>query len=110
MSADNPWISDICSRNRLDYNILLNSDTAQEKGIEDGDIVCVESKTGKVKGTVAVTECIHPQVVGTLGDTSASGLNTRPSPGERVSTTTRWSPSTGTWWRRSAARSTHARR
>ncbi len=67
VSADNPWISDICSRNRLDYNILLNSETAAEKGIEDGDTVCVESRTGKVKGTVRLTECIHPQVVGTLG-------------------------------------------
>ena len=67
ISADNPWVSDVCSRNPLDYNILLNSETAAAKGIEDGDTVCVESKTGKVRGTVCVTECIHPQVVGTLG-------------------------------------------
>jgi len=67
ISADNPWGIDICSRNLMDYNILLNSETAAAKGIEDGDTVCVESKTGKVSGTVCVTECIHPQVVGTLG-------------------------------------------
>ncbi len=67
VSADNPWVNDICERNRLDYNILLNSETAEAKGISDGDKVTVESKTGKVTGTVRVTECVHPQVVGTLG-------------------------------------------
>lgn len=67
ISADNPWVSDICSRNPLDYNILLNSETAAARGIEDGDSVCVESRAGKVKGTVRVTECVHPRVVGTLG-------------------------------------------
>lgn len=67
ISANNPWVNDICSRNPKDYNILLNSETAARKGIEDGDTVYVESKTGKVKGTVRVTECVHPRVVGTLG-------------------------------------------
>jgi anaerobic selenocysteine-containing dehydrogenase len=66
-SADNPWINDICSRNRLDYNLLLNTRTAKEKGIQDGDTVIVESRAGKVKGKVRVTECVHPQVIGTLG-------------------------------------------
>jgi len=65
--ADNPWINDICTHNRLDYNILLNTETARKKGIQDGDIVYVESKVGKVKGKVRVTGCVHPQVVGTLG-------------------------------------------
>ena len=66
-SADNPWVNDICSRNRLDYNVLLNTRTAKEKGIQDGDTVIVESRVGKVKGKVRVTGCVHPQVVGTLG-------------------------------------------
>ncbi len=67
ISADNPWIDDVCSHNRLDYNILLNTGTAEKKGIKDGDTVVVESRTGKVKGKVRVTGCVHHEVVGTLG-------------------------------------------
>ena len=67
VSADNPWIDDVCAHSRLDYNILLNTETARKKGIEDGDIVCIESRAGKVKGKVRVTECVHPEVVGDLG-------------------------------------------
>ena len=67
LGADNPWIDDICTRNRMDYRILLNSATAKEKGINDGDMICVESRVGKVTGKVRVTECVHPQVVGMLG-------------------------------------------
>ncbi len=67
VSADNPWIDDICTHNRLDHKILINTDTANKKMINDGDVVCVESRVGKVKGKVRVTECVHPQVVGILG-------------------------------------------
>ena len=37
------------TKSPLTTNILLNSETAARKGIEDGDTVCVESRTGKVK-------------------------------------------------------------
>jgi anaerobic selenocysteine-containing dehydrogenase len=67
ISADNPWIDDICSHNRLDHNVLLNAETAKKKGISDGDTIIVESRVGKVKGRVRVTGCVHPQVVGMLG-------------------------------------------
>lgn len=66
-SADNPWIDDICRHNRLDYNILLNSETALRKGIRDGDLIWIESRTGKVKGKVRVTGAVHPEAVGILG-------------------------------------------
>jgi len=67
ISADNPWIDDICSHNRLDHNVMLNTETARKKGIRDGDTIVVESRAGKVKGKVRVTGCVHPQVVGILG-------------------------------------------
>jgi anaerobic selenocysteine-containing dehydrogenase len=67
LNADNPWIDDICTRNRFDYNILVNTETAAKKGISDGDEIWVESRVGKVKGKVRVTGCVHPQVVGMLG-------------------------------------------
>ena len=35
--------------------------------IRDGDSVYVESRTGRVKGRVRVTEGVHPEVLGTVG-------------------------------------------
>jgi len=67
ISADNPWVDDICRHNRLDYNILLNTETGNKKGIKDGDAVVVESKAGKVKGKVRLTGCVHHETVGVLG-------------------------------------------
>lgn len=67
ISADNAWINDVSSRNRLDYNVLVNTETAKKKGIKDGDTITIESRVGKVNGKVRVTECVHPQVVGMFG-------------------------------------------
>lgn len=67
ISANNPWVDDICTRSRLDYNILLNTRTAKEKGIKDGDIIWVESKIARVKGKVRVTGAVHHETVGILG-------------------------------------------
>jgi len=67
INAENPWVDDICSRNRNDYRVLLHTRAAAERGIRDGDLVYVESRTGRVKGRVRVTEGVHPEVLGTVG-------------------------------------------
>ncbi len=67
ISANNPWVDDICRRNRLDYNILLNVRTAREKNIKDGDVVWIESKIARVKGKVRLTGAVHHETVGILG-------------------------------------------
>jgi anaerobic selenocysteine-containing dehydrogenase len=64
--VQNPWVDDISKRNHLDYHILLHSSVAEKKGIKDGDFIWVESETNRVKGRVRVTECVHPEVVGTF--------------------------------------------
>ncbi|MEW6262290.1 MAG: molybdopterin-dependent oxidoreductase [Thermodesulfobacteriota bacterium] len=66
-SADNPWVDDICRHSRMDYNVLLNTETAARKGINDGDMVWIESRTGKVQGKVRVTGAVHVETVGILG-------------------------------------------
>ena len=68
VNAENPWVDDICRRNRLDHRILLHTQAAEERGIEDGDEVYLESPTGRVRGKVRVTEGVHPEVVATLGN------------------------------------------
>lgn len=63
ISTDNVWMNEICSRNRLDLNIVINRATGRRKGLKDGDRVLVESKTGRVEGLVRLSEAIHPAVV-----------------------------------------------
>jgi len=66
-SADNAWIDDVSRRNRMDYNVLVNTETAKKKGINNGDTIIIESRVGKIEGKVKVTELVHPQVVAMFG-------------------------------------------
>ena len=63
---ENPWINEICERTNA-YSILVNAAVGKAKGIRDGDAVWLESPVQKVKATVKLTQCIHPQVVGVGG-------------------------------------------
>lgn len=63
-TASNPWLGEVARLNPYAQRILLNKTTANQKGIKDGDDVCVESKVGKVIGQARLTECIHPETVG----------------------------------------------
>ena len=66
---ENPWIDDIVEKtNPYARAILLNRATAAKKGIKDGDEIWVESRAGKTRGTVKVTELVHPEVVGFPGN------------------------------------------
>ena len=67
VTTQNPWLSDLAEHNPYAYKILINSETAARKGIEDGQEIWVESEAGRVKGTAKLTECIHPEVVGIAG-------------------------------------------
>jgi len=66
-TTQNPWLSDLAEHHPYAYKILINAETAQRKGVGDGDEISVESVAGKVKGVAKVTECIHPEVVGIAG-------------------------------------------
>lgn len=46
-----------------DNPLLMNSATAVKLGLRDGDAVWIESAFAKAKGTLQVTERIHPEVV-----------------------------------------------
>lgn len=59
-TQNNRWLLEIKPNNPL----IINSRAADKLGIKTGDEVWVESKYGKVKGTVKVVEGIHPEVVG----------------------------------------------
>lgn len=46
-----------------DNPLLINTATAARLGLKDGDAVWIESPFAKARGTVQVTERIHPEVV-----------------------------------------------
>jgi len=63
---ENPWVNEICEQTSA-YNILLNESVGKAKGISNGDSVWLESPVQKVRATVKLTQCIHPEAVGVGG-------------------------------------------
>ncbi|KJS87190.1 MAG: hypothetical protein JM58_05140 [Peptococcaceae bacterium BICA1-8] len=57
---NNPYLMGIKNNNPLYINVA----TAQSLGINDGDIIWVESPYSKDRATAKVTDSIHPQVAG----------------------------------------------
>jgi len=63
-TQENPWLAELRERDPYEMFIHINKETAKRKGIEHGDWVEVESRYGKSRGRVKLTELIHPEVVG----------------------------------------------
>lgn len=65
---NNPLIDEMSKNNPFTYNIVMNRNTAEKKGIRDGDLVCLENIKGlAMTGTVKLMDGIHPQVLGSVG-------------------------------------------
>ena len=59
-----PWLAEVSDTTGFLYTILMNTGTAKEKGIKEGDVIRVENKYGhKVSGMVHTIEGIHPQCI-----------------------------------------------
>lgn len=64
-SEANPWLEELTARHPWGYNLIMNFETARQRGIADRDTVIVENCEGETfAGTVKLSECIHPEVVG----------------------------------------------
>ena len=60
-----PWIDEASRMNPYTYNITINSETAKNKGLKDGDTIEIESSTGgSVRGPIKLMEGQHPQMLG----------------------------------------------
>ena len=67
-TMEQPWLDEASRMNPYTYNITINTVTAEEKGLKDGDIIEVVSSTGgKVQGPVKSMEGQHPQTIGIAG-------------------------------------------
>ena len=54
--------------NPYTYNVTMNAETAREKGLEDGDVVKLESDRGRtVQGVLKTREGQHPQTIAMVG-------------------------------------------
>ena len=60
------------------FVVMINRKTAKEKGIQDGQMVTVESPYGKTQAKVLLTEVIHPETVGFPGGLKRSSLGLSP--------------------------------
>jgi anaerobic selenocysteine-containing dehydrogenase len=58
-----PWISDIVYKDPVHMGILINPKAAEQRGIQDGDVMQITSAYGKIIGLAKVTEGVHPETV-----------------------------------------------
>jgi molybdopterin-containing oxidoreductase family molybdopterin binding subunit len=64
MTQEIPWIDEASAMNPYTYNISINSRTAKDRGLRDGEKICIETITGrKVQGRLKTMEGIHPSTV-----------------------------------------------
>ncbi|OFZ99790.1 MAG: molybdenum enzyme, large subunit,related to phenylacetyl-CoA: acceptor oxidoreductase [Betaproteobacteria bacterium RIFCSPLOWO2_02_FULL_62_17] len=64
-TMENPWLDEAAQLDPYSYTIAINAQAGRSKGLSDGQMIWVESETGrKVKGRVRLTQAIHPEGVG----------------------------------------------
>ncbi len=73
----NPWLAEIYSRDPYVAVICLNTQSAERRGIKDGELIEVESRYGKIDGRARVSDLFHPEAVGISGSSGlgAAGAN-----------------------------------
>jgi anaerobic selenocysteine-containing dehydrogenase len=62
-TAQNPILNFAIGADAAENFIAVNTTTGKELGIKDGDIVVVESRVGKAKGKVKLTQGIRPDTI-----------------------------------------------
>jgi molybdopterin-containing oxidoreductase family molybdopterin binding subunit len=59
-----PWLFEVSEMNPFTFNVVMNAQTAKEKGIKDMDMVWLENERGdKIQIKVHAVEGIHPRCV-----------------------------------------------
>ena len=68
-----PVINELTSGGAQTRGVLLNPRTARRLGVEEGDPIEVVSRFGRVEGTAALTESVHPDVVAVANAITSTG-------------------------------------
>lgn len=58
-----PWISDIVRKDPVHMGILINTKTAEKRGIGNGDLMKVTSPYGTIMGLARLTEGVHHETI-----------------------------------------------
>lgn len=66
-TVQNPWLNELAEHHPAAYKVLINAQTAARKGIKQGDVICLESAAGTVRGLAQLSQCIHPECVALAG-------------------------------------------
>ena len=68
-TAENPWFNEI-SKETDSYQkvISMNPATAAKKGLKEGDMIEVTSRSGSLTGKLKLSNLFHPEVIGTPGN------------------------------------------
>jgi len=62
-TAQNPILTHAIGPDASENGIAINTETAKQLGIRDGDTVVVESRVGKAKGKAKLTQGIRPDTI-----------------------------------------------
>ena len=65
---ENAWTQEIRDADPYETYVMINSATADKKGLRDGDRVVIASRYGRTEGRLKVSELIHPEVLGIPGN------------------------------------------
>ncbi len=64
-TMENPWLDEAARMDPFSYAIAINAEVGRRKGLADGDMVRVESSTGRaIEGRVRLTQAMHPEGLG----------------------------------------------
>ncbi|MCX5803898.1 MAG: molybdopterin-dependent oxidoreductase [Proteobacteria bacterium] len=63
-TMEQPWLDEASAMNPYTYNICMHVETGKKKGLNDGDLIKLETPTGRsVTGTLKLMEGHHPQAI-----------------------------------------------
>jgi anaerobic selenocysteine-containing dehydrogenase len=65
---ENAWVKEVRDSDPYETYVMINSETARRKGLQNHDKVCIESRYGKTEGKIKLSELIHPEVIGIPGN------------------------------------------
>jgi len=64
-TMENAWLDEAARLDPFSYTIAVNTDAATTRGLTSGDLVAVETESGRrVEGRLCLTEAIHPEGLG----------------------------------------------
>lgn len=79
--TQNAWAMELTeAQDPYSMNVVMNAETAAQKGLKDGDRVEIESFVGgKVQGVIKTSQCIHPKVTAIGGCFGHRSININPT-------------------------------